>query len=1416
MESDHTIRIVFVEDYLPDMDLAVKRLEKNGILVNPVRVESEKEFRNALINFQPDIVITDYILPSFEGKKVLIISKESDPDLPVIILTGTINEKIAVDCMKAGAADYVLKSNLERLPFAVSEALKKKQTIKEKKAAEASAKEGMETFRRLFEASTDPILLIEKTVFVDCNPSTVEVLGYASKDQIIGKNPWQLSPEMQPDGKKSEISAAEKIQTALEKGYNRFEWLHSKADGSEFPVEVMLTPVMINGKQLFHVIWRDISSRKIIEEELRTTLYSIGDGVITTDIYGKIKRMNSVAEELTGWKEVEASGKPLIEIFRIINEDTGLEVENPVQKVIKEGLIVGLANHTLLINRNGKEIPIADSGAPIKSSTGVTKGVVLVFRDQTAERESERKIKENDLLLEDIQARVHLGGWALDPSTGTGIWSKEMFRLHGLEPSDVPPLFEQFLTYVHPEDREELLRRQKESIENNIPFNFEYRTNPDVCPARIINARFEIVRGSDGQLIKLVGINLDVTAQKQAEAETKKRFEIQDQLAKVGASVPGAICSFVRRADGTNLMGFTTPEIVDLYGIAEEVLHNDLTTLFANINPDDIQNFINSVNRSAETMTAWHAVYRYNHPYKGERWMEGHSLPVDGGDGSITWHGFVMDITDTKKHETELKFLNDKLRQVIDHVPHLIFAKDIDGKFLLVNKAIADAYGTTVDSLRGKRDSDFTPTAKEVEHFRKDDLEVINSGKPKLIPEETVTNNKGEQKIYQTFKTPFTFSGADKPAVLGVAIDITERKKAEEALKESEEKFRRVVQSAEAILFVLDENGIFTLSEGLALKKLNLEPGQVVGMSALEIYKDHPSIYNSILEALKGKVVRVKNDVGDSTFDTVYSPYITSTGKVAGVLGIAIDVTERYKVEEALKESENRYRFMVETLTVGIVIHTDNKILFANDAAIKMMGAESLEQIKDKTVIEFIHPDERNRILNLINASYSGEISGEILRNVEERIIRIDGSIITVEASAITINYHGKPSLMVMFNDITIRKQAETELIRAKENAELSNRLKDAFIANISHEIRTPLNGILGMKSLIQESFSRFASKDEEFYFNSIDRSSKRLMRTVDMILNFSRIQAGDFPINPKPLDLQNIIKNLLGEFQIAAESKSIKLNFIDQVNDLRVIADEYTTTQVIANLLDNAIKYTKAGHVNVLLYKNEQNHIMIDVIDTGVGISEDYLLHLFQPYSQEEFGYSRSYEGIGLGLSIVSKFAEMNNAKIFVKSKKGEGSTFTVHFIEGTVEKPKKIRGPKKKDKDEKQVVIAESKRKDKPYILIVEDDLTSQELMKTILRKYYIVNIATTAQEALDALKENPYELILMDISIRGGVNGLELTKQLRKTPEYSDIPIIAVTAHAFPSDHQRSLEAGCNEYISKPFESKELLEKVREQLE
>lgn len=264
----------------------------------------------------------------------------------------------------------------------------------------------------LFENISDPVSVIENGIFIGCNEATLKMLQIHSKDKIIGRTPWDISPELQMDGCPSKEKAEKMLQECLEKGSSRFEWLHERDNGTLFHGDIILT--LAPETDAILVLWRDISDevenrRKVMEseEKYRITLNSIGDAVITTDVGGKVQMMNLPAEKLTGWQRDDAFDEPLENVFNIVNAFTRKPVKNPVYLVLKSGNVVGLANHTVLVSKNGEEYQIADSGAPIKDDAGNILGVVLVFRDVTRTYRLEEQLKQAEKM--DAMGRMASG-----------------------------------------------------------------------------------------------------------------------------------------------------------------------------------------------------------------------------------------------------------------------------------------------------------------------------------------------------------------------------------------------------------------------------------------------------------------------------------------------------------------------------------------------------------------------------------------------------------------------------------------------------------------------------------------------------------------------------------------------------------------------------------------------------------------------------------------------------------------------------------------------------------------------------------------------------------------------------------------------------------------------------------------------
>jgi len=385
------------------------------------------------------------------------------------------------------------------------------------------------------------------------------------------------------------------------------------------------------------------------------------------------------------------------------------------------------------------------------------------------------------------------------------------------------------------------------------------------------------------------------------------------------------------------------------------------------------------------------------------------------------------------------------------------------------------------------------------------------------------------------------------------------------------------------------------------------------------------------------------------------------------------EIDARKRAQIKISESEKRFRLLFENSPIGMYVSTpEGKVKMVNKALVEMLGYPSEEEFLKLDVndpsnfVDFDREKFKSELLNYgkvigyksIWKKYNGEPiyiqeNASALKNEKGEIIQYQGTV----------------------EDITKHKEFENALIKAKEKAEESDRLKSEFLAQISHEIRTPVNSILSFTNLLKEEISELGITDLMDSFNMIENGGRRLIRTVDLILNVSDLQNGTYKPEFIEFDLaEDIIKPVLLEFKVQAESKNLEFIFNNNIEgSCSIVADDYTVTQIFVQLIDNAIKFTNKGKVEINLFTTG-THVVSEIIDTGIGISEEYQEKLFKPFCQEDRGYTRKFEGNGLGLSLVKKCSEINKAKILFESRKNVGTKFTVMF-----ERKEKLCSPKK-----------------------------------------------------------------------------------------------------------------------------------------
>lgn len=373
------------------------------------------------------------------------------------------------------------------------------------------------------------------------------------------------------------------------------------------------------------------------------------------------------------------------------------------------------------------------------------------------------------------------------------------------------------------------------------------------------------------------------------------------------------------------------------------------------------------------------------------------------------------------------------------------------------------------------------------------------------------------------------------------------------------------------------------------------------------------------------------------------------------------EINQRKKAEISLQKSEEQFRLVFQNAPIGIVIiSTEGKIISVNRSFCETIGFERDEIIG----IPIKYLFEKNDLEGFGGESldYDGSPIADI--NTEKILLKKEGKEIHVIVKSVSVlDEKGKVKHYVMqLLDITEIKRVQRELVDALKKAEESDKLKSAFLAQMSHEIRTPLNVILTSIPLLADEIS---SKDEELkiILDSVRSAGRRLQRTIDMILNMSSVQSGNYKPAFEKFDLLADLKKMVNEFKSLSADKGLTLKFTHSSDEANIVADRYTVNQVFQNLINNAIKYTLKGYIEVFVRNVNDNKVKVEVRDSGIGMSEEYLKKLFTPFSQEDVGYKREFEGNGLGLALVKKYIELNKAEIEVESEKNIGSVFSVTF---------------------------------------------------------------------------------------------------------------------------------------------------------
>ncbi|MGD0586517.1 MAG: PAS domain S-box protein [Oryzomonas sp.] len=522
---------------------------------------------------------------------------------------------------------------------------------------------------------------------------------------------------------------------------------------------------------------------------------------------------------------------------------------------------------------------------------------------------------------------------------------------------------------------------------------------------------------------------------------------------------------------------------------------------------------------------------------------------------------------------------------------------------------------------------------------------------------------------------------------------------------------------------------------------------------------------------------------------------IAEDGQSPILRGLMIDITERREMMDSVRKSEAKFRSYIEFAPIGVsVVDHTGRYVELNRTGAAMLGYSKAELI-GMSIADLMPPEYRKTGLH--NFEKLKE-EGSSMR--ESLLVRKDGSQAWVSLQAVKLD---ADSFIGFFQDITERKQTELALISAKEAADAANAAKSRFLANMSHELRTPLNGIIGMSGLLMDTD---LNPEQLEYAGIALKSSKELLNQIDELLDFARIEAGKILFEKSDFNLRAVIKDTIQILSLQAEEKSLQLAWqVEPDVPLQLRGDPGRLAQIIRNIVGNGIKFTRQGgvtvHVSRIAEEAQQVSLRFAVTDTGIGIPPEYLGSIFTPFVQVDGSSTRKYSGTGLGLAISSQLAELMGGSIDVASSAGSGSTFHI-----TLPFEKQGREPISIKENETEAIFVnhEADAPQRARILLAEDHATNRRVIRMMLNKLgYGADAVANGLDAVKALEKTPYDLVLMDCQMPE-MNGYDATAVIRD-PESGVLnhatPVIALTANAMAGEREKCIEAGMDDYLSKP---------------
>lgn len=891
--------------------------------------------------------------------------------------------------------------------------------------------------------------------------------------------------------------------------------------------------------------------------------------------------------------------------------------------------------------------------------------------------------------------------------------------------------------------------------------------------------------------IFIQNIARDISERKSAEKRLKEKEEIFELIVSNLKEVV-----YIFSIKPTKKIEFISQSIESLTGYLQKDFYSDPSMMIKILHPEERYKIKMMIDGKLEENRPPVRIVRKD----GETiWLQHRSIArKDASNNVVAFIGIFRDVTQQIQSELLLRKSEESFRYLFDNNPLPMWLYNFKSKqFLNINEAAINHYGYAKDEFLSLKLNEVSISHKSEITDDNILMDIIKSGKT-IECLHTIKN--GNIISVEVNSNLLQQNGSDDYLVLDVLQDITERKKIEARIVESEQRFKTLAKISPVAIFRTNSRGELTYMNENWAEMTGIFPEIAFGR---KWWEGLPTKDKDLIEINWKRSIQVSNHYEaelelinpKSKVKWVLAGIVKITSgenKVIGYVGTLTDITK-------LKMFEGNFRklyYSVEQSPVSIVI-TDTKgnIEFVNPAVIKTTGYTKEELIGSNPRV--IKSDVQNKSFyqNLWDTISSGKIwQGEFYNK------RKDGSFFWEQASISPVfNERNEiTNYVAVKEDITAKKNLHEELIKAKNEALESSRIKTNFLAKINHELRTPLLGIIGCAHSISEEAENDRLKD---IGDLLIKETGRLNDSLKSILSLSSLETEQQNFSIEPVGISSILKNIYQQYLILAKNKNLSFAIKDFQDDIFVEANNGLIIEIISNLVDNAIKFTEKGSV-IIFGEIKSDQFILSIKDSGIGISGNSKEIIFEPFRQAE-GLTKQSGGIGLGLTLAKKYASIINCKLWFESEINKGSTFYLSLPLTKKENiPITIVKPAFTVIEEKNVDLVKKK------LLLVEDDDINLQVTRSYLRNLFEISVAENSTIALEQVAKNKFDIILMDIGLKHGLNGIELTKIIRKMTEYSKVPIIAVTAYTLAKDKEDIFNAGCSHYLAKPFLKEELI--------